>query len=103
MCYFINDILCSTLPVNKSVFQFYSSTFLLRIKSADLFYLLRIIVIIIITMINGIREQCSVHVVASDRPAFRNLCKVIQSDSFYKLPALDGINNLTVTCNKFYQ
>ena len=66
MCYFINDILCSTLPVNKSVFHFYSGTFLLRIKSADLFYLLRIIVRIIITMIDGIREQCSVHVVTSD-------------------------------------
>ena len=29
MCYFVNDILCSTLPVNKSVFEFNSRTFLL--------------------------------------------------------------------------
>ena len=104
MRYFINDILRSTLPVNQAVFQSNSCTFLLGIKTADIFYFVRIIFGIIISIIQCIGEKCTVHVIASD--CF-SLCgyfgKVVQSDRFNKFCTSHVLYNLTVTCDKLYQ
>ena len=104
MCYFINDILCSTLPVNKSVFQFYSGAFLLGIKTADLFYLIGIIIRVIISVLDCIGKQGSVHVVASNCFSFRgDLCKIIQCDCFDKFFVLIRRNDSSISCDQFYQ
>ncbi len=44
VCYFINDILCSTLQYTEPSFQSNCCTLLFRIKSTDIFNLVRIIV-----------------------------------------------------------
>ena len=84
MRHFIDDVLRSTFPVNRSIIQFYSRTFFLGIKSADFLYL-RCINLLRTALCDGISQKSTVHVVASDRLAFRNLCKVIQSDCFQKI------------------